>query len=71
MDMTFSGMVSETVRSLSKYLQFIRASTSAGSCSAMTLAMSFTKATNRSLLAQKSVSQLTSTTTPTPFSVSA
>ena len=35
--------VSETVRSLSKYLQFIRASTSAGSCSAMTLAMSFTR----------------------------
>ena len=34
-------------------------------------AMSLTKATNRSLLAQKSVSQLTSTTTPTPFSVRA
>ena len=33
--------------------------------------MSLTKATNRSLLAQKSVSQLTSTRAPTPFSTRA
>ena len=71
MDMTFSGIVSETVSLEPVYLQFISASTSAGAFSAMVLAMSFTNATNSSLLAQKSVSQLTSTTTPTPFSVSA
>ena len=71
MDMTFSGIVSETVSSVPGYLQFIRASTSVGSLSRTTLAMSLTKATNRSLLAQKSVSQLTSTRAPTPFSTRA
>ena len=71
MDMTFSGMVSDTVSSVPGYLQFIRASTSAGSLSATTLAMSLTKATKGALLAQKSVSQLTSTSAPTPFSTRA
>ena len=47
----------------SPILQPIRASTSAGFCSATTLARSLVNSTNLSFLATKSVSALTSTTT--------
>ena len=68
MTMTFSGIISPTVSSEPGYLQFFRASMSAGASAATTLAISLTKSTNSGVLEAKSVSALTSTTTPTPFS---
>ena len=68
MDMTFSGRVWATVSSLPGYLHSSRAATSAGLSLRTTLQMSLTNCLNRSLLAQKSVSQLTSTMAATPHS---
>ena len=66
MTRTISCCCSVTVRSVPTYLHSIRASRSAGLLAATVAATPFTKSTNFSFLATKSVSALTSTTTPTP-----